>query len=279
MKISAKEVNKLRQTTGAGMMDCKKALTEAEGDFEKAIEILRKKGQKVSAKRADRDAKEGAIFVWSSADLSKAALIELNCETDFVARNEDFQSLGEKIANLAGEKGPEDLEALKALSLDGKSVADSLVDAIGKIGEKIDLSKYEKVSADKVITYIHPGARIGVAVGFMDVSNGSVEEVGRNVAMQIAAMNPLAINEDAVPQSVIEKEREIGMEQARAEGKPEKILDKIATGKVKKFLKDNTLVNQEFVKDTSKTVGKYIQEELGKDVSVNQFIRLQLGAK
>ncbi len=279
MKISAKEVNKLRQTTGAGMMDCKKALTEAEGDFEKAIEILRKKGQKVSAKRADRDAKEGAIFVWSSADLSKAALIELNCETDFVARNEDFQSLGEKIANLAGEKGPEDLEALKALSLDGKSVADSLVDAIGKIGEKIDLSKYEKVSADKVITYIHPGARIGVAVGFMDVSHGSVEEVGRNVAMQIAAMNPLAINEDAVPQSVIEKEREIGMEQARAEGKPEKILDKIATGKVKKFLKDNTLVNQEFVKDTSKSVGKYIQEELGKDVSVNQFIRLQLGAK
>ena len=133
------------------------------------------------------------------------------------------------------KKGPEDLEALKALSLDGKSVADSLVDAIGKIGEKIDLSKYEKVSADKVITYIHPGARIGVAVGFMDVSHGSVEEVGRNVAMQIAAMNPLAINEDAVPQSVIEKEREIGMEQARAEGKPEKILDKIATGKVKKF--------------------------------------------
>ena len=279
MKISAKEVNRLRQTTGAGMMDCKKALTEAEGDFEKAIEILRKKGQKVSAKRADRDAKEGAIFVWSKSDHSEAALIELNCETDFVARNDDFQSLGEQIASIAGEKNPKDLAALKGLALGSKSIEEALVEAIGKIGEKIDLSKYERVTGDQVVTYIHPGARIGVAVGFQGISNGGAEEVGRNVAMQIAAMNPVAIDQDGVPQAIIDKEREIGMEQARAEGKPEKILDKIAAGKVKKFLKDNTLVNQEFVKDTSKTVGKYIQDELGKEVSIAQFKRLQLGVK
>ncbi|MEM6630112.1 MAG: translation elongation factor Ts [Bacteroidota bacterium] len=277
MKISAKDVNKLRQATGAGMMDCKKALTEAEGDFEKAIEILRKKGQKVSAKRADREAKEGAIFVWANPDQSEAALIELNCETDFVARNEDFQSLGEKIATLAGTENPGTLADLKGLPLDGKPVEEALVEAIGKIGEKIDLSKYERVSAEKVVTYIHPGSRIGVAVGFNRVAHEGVEEVGRNVAMQIAAMNPVAIDQEGVPQAVIDKEREIGMEQARAEGKPEKIIDKIAMGKVKKFLKDNTLVNQEFVKDTSKTVGKYVKEELGKEVSISDFKRLQLG--
>ncbi len=277
MKISAKDVNKLRQTTGAGMMDCKKALTEAEGDFDKAVEILRKKGQKVSAKRADREAKEGAIFVYANEDQTEATLIELNCETDFVARNEDFQALGNEIVALAGKEKPADLDALKKLPLGSKPVNEALTDAIGKIGEKIDLTKFEVVTGDQVVTYIHPGARIGVAVGFKNVNGEGVEEIGRNVAMQIAAMNPVAIDKDGVPQELIEKEMEIGREQARNEGKPEKILDKIAMGKVNKYFKENTLLNQEFVKDTSKTVKKYIQEQLGKDVTVADFKRMQLG--
>ncbi len=277
MKISAKDVNKLRQATGAGMMDCKKALTEAEGDFDKAVEILRKKGQKVSAKRADREAKEGAIFVHANESGTEATLIELNCETDFVARNEDFQELGNQIVALAGKEQPGDLESLKSLKLSGKPIDEALTEAIGKIGEKIDLTKYEVVKGDRVVTYIHPGARIGVAVAFKSVNGEGVEEVGRNVAMQIAAMNPVAIDKDGVPQELVDKELEIGREQAKNEGKPEKILDKIAMGKVNKFYKENTLLNQEFVKDTSKTVQKYIQDALGKDVTVADFKRMQLG--
>jgi len=277
MKISAKDVNRLRQTTGAGMMDCKKALTEAEGDFDKAIEILRKKGQKLSAKRADREAKEGAIFVKANDSHTEAVMIELNCETDFVARNEDFQEMGEQIVALAEAQKPKDLDALKKIPLEGKPIDEVLIEAIGKIGEKIDLTKYETVKGDRVVTYLHPGARIGVAVAFENTNGEEVEEVGRNVAMQIAAMNPVAVDKDGVPEDIIEKEMEIGREQARNEGKPDKILDKIAMGKVNKYFKENTLLNQEFVKDTSKTVGKYIQDSLGKDVVVLEFKRLQLG--
>jgi elongation factor Ts len=278
MAISAKQVNELRKATGAGMMDCKKALVEAEGDFDKAIEILRKKGQKVSAKRADREASEGAVFIEANEDGSRAALIELNCETDFVARNEDFQALGQAIAAKALAESPADLAALKALALDGKSIADSLTDAMGKIGEKLDVSKYEPISGDKVVTYIHPGARIGVAVAFQNASEGDSEQVGKDVAMQIAAMSPLAIDKDGIPKDVVEKELEIGKELARKEGKPEKILDKIATGRLNKFFKENTLLHQDFVKDSSLSVAKYITQNLGKEATVSDFKRVQLGS-
>lgn len=276
--ISAKEVNRLRKATGAGMMDCKKALVEAEGDFDKAIEILRIKGQKVSAKRADRDASEGAVFIATNDAGTEASLIQLNCETDFVARNEDFQNLGTTIVTLAQAEKPASIEALLALPLNGLTVGETLTEAIGRIGEKLEISSFEAIAGDAVVTYIHPGARIGVAVSF-GKPEGDVEATGKDVAMQIAAMNPVAVNEEGVDPAIIAKEREIGLELARNEGKPEKILDRIADGKVKKFLKDNTLVNQEFVKDTSKTVAQYITDSLGKEATVVDFKRIQLGVK
>lgn len=279
MQISAKDVKKLRDITGAGMMDCKKALVEAEGDFDKAIEILRKKGQKVSAKRADREASEGAVFIQATNDGSRAALIELNCETDFVARNEDFQALGQAIAAKALAETPADLATLKALSLEGKSIAESLTDAMGKIGEKIDVSKYQPISGDKVVTYIHPGARIGVAVAFQNATEGDSAQVGKDVAMQIAAMNPIAIDKSGIPEDTVSKELEIGKELARKEGKPEHILDKIAQGRLNKFFKENTLLQQDFVKDSSVSVAKYITQNLGKEATVSDFKRVQLGSK
>jgi elongation factor Ts len=278
MAISAKDVAKLRKMTNAGMMDCKKALTEAEGDFDKAVEILRKRGVAKAAKRADREAKEGSIFVKTNGANDKAFLIQLNCETDFVARNDDFQSLGENIVTLASEKQPADLEALKALDMNGQTVEAALTAATGTIGEKIDLSSYESVSGERVVTYIHPGARIGVAVAFNGANGADVEQVGKDVAMQITAMNPVAINEDGVPKDVKDNELKIGREKALEEGKPEHIVDRIAQGMLKKFFKDNTLLNQEFVKDTSKTVGQYVKESLGKDAVVADFKRVQLGA-
>lgn len=279
MAISAKDVARLRAMTSAGMMDCKKALTEAEGDFDKAVELLRKRGQAKASKRADREAKEGAIFVNLNADGSEAVLIELNCETDFVARNESFQEMGTKFVDFAAAKKPADLDALKALEMDGKSVADQLINATGTIGEKIDISKYEVVSGEKVVTYIHPGARIGVAVAFQGANGGDVATIGKDVAMQITAMNPAALDKDGVDQEIIDRELRIGREQALAAGKPEHIVDKIAQGKLNKFFKENTLLNQEFVKDTSKTVGKYIKESLGNDAQVVTYKRLQLGVK
>ncbi len=277
MAISAKEVNRLRQATGAGMMDCKKALTEADGDFDKAVELLRKKGQKVSAKRADRDAKEGAVFIQSSEDGKSATLIELNCETDFVARNEDFQNMGQELVKLIQSSGVTELEAVAALELDGKTVEVLLTEAMGRIGEKIAISKVETLSGDQVVTYLHPGSRIGVAVAFANASGDNVSSVGKDVAMQIAAMNPAGVDKDAVPQEVVDREFRIGKEQAIAEGKPEKIIEKIAMGKLNKFFKENTLLNQDFVKDTSKSVSQYIKGELGKEVTVADFKRVQLG--
>lgn len=276
--ISAKDVNRLRQATGAGMMDCKKALVESEGDFDKAIEILRIKGQKVSAKRADRDASEGAVFVATNEAGTEASLIQLNCETDFVARNEDFQNLGTSIVTLAQAEKPADIAALLALPLNGSTVGETLTEAVGRIGEKLEIGSCEMISGDSVVTYIHPGARIGVAVAF-GKPEGDVEATGKDIAMQIAAMNPVAVDEAGVDPAIVAKEREIGLEVARSEGKPEKILDKIADGKVKKFLKENTLVNQDFVKDTSKSVAQYITDSLGKEASVVDFKRIQLGIK
>ncbi len=278
MNITAKDVNHLRQLTGAGMMDCKKALTEAEGDIEKAIDFLRKKGQKVSANRSDREATEGAVFIGSANGGAEAVLIQLNCETDFVARNQDFMDLGQAILSLAIDHNPADLAALNALPLNGNTVAAELETAMGKIGEKIDVGTYERIVGEQVITYLHPGARIGVAVAFVGTNGKDAAEVGRDVAMQIAAMNPVAVDKDGVSQENIQREIEIGMEQARQEGKPEAMLEKIAMGKLNKFYKDNTLVNQDFVKDPSVTVGQYIKNALGADAKVPAFKRVQLGA-
>lgn len=277
MEITAKAVNELRQQTGAGMMDCKKALVEAEGDFEKAIEILRKKGQKIAANREDRDAKEGSVFIKTNADNTSAAVIELNCETDFVARNADFQALGEEIVTLAETHRPASVDALKALAMaDGRPVSDHLTDAMGKIGEKIDVRKCELISGDAVVTYIHPGARVGVVVAFANVS-GDVE-AGRDVAMQIAAMKPIAVDKDDVPTDIINKEIEIGIEIARNEGKPEAMLEKIAQGKLQKFFKESTLLSQDFVKDNSITVSQFIKQSLGAEAKVLGFRRVVLGA-
>ena len=258
MSITAQDVNKLRKMTGAGMMDCKKALTEANGDFEAAIDLLRKKGQKVSASRADRQTSEGTVYVTTDASGQEGVLIALNCETDFVAKNEEFQALGSAILEVAADKNPNSIEELLSLSVGELTVEEKIVELIGKIGEKIEISAYERLQADKVITYIHAGSKLGVLVG-LDGSNGTdVESAGKDVAMQIAAMNPVAVDKDQVDTSVVEREMAIGREQAIAEGKPENIVDKIATGKLNKFFKENTLLNQSFVKDNSLTVSKYL---------------------
>jgi len=278
MAISAQDVNRLRKATGAGMMDCKKALVEAEGDFDAAVDILRKKGQKVSAKRADREAKEGSIFVNANGDGTEAVLIELNCETDFVALNDDFQALGTQIAAVAAKEKPASLEELKKLSVNGTVISEALTDAMGKIGEKIDVSKYAYLNGDQVVSYIHPGSRVGVVVAFDGSTSGDVAVVGKDVAMQIAAMKPVAVDKDGVDQTLIDREMEIGKEQARQSGKPENIIEKIAMGKLNKFFKEQTLLNQDFVKDTSKSVAQYIKDELGADITVKDFKLLVLGA-
>jgi elongation factor Ts len=273
--ITAKDVNELRQITGAGMMDCKKALEQAEGDREKAIDYLRKKGQKIADNRQDRDANEGAVFV-AGTDTA-AVLIELNCETDFVARNEYFQGLGQGIADEAFAKNPADLEGVMALDLDGRAVSVHMLEAMTKIGEKIQVRTYQRVEADRVITYIHPGARVGVAVAFNGVGSEDIEAIGKDIAMQIAAMKPVAVNQDEVPAEIVAKELEFGRERAIAEGKPEAIVDKIAQGVLQKYFKENTLLAQEFVKDTSKTVQQYLKEA-NPNLTVKAFKRVQLGA-
>lgn len=275
MAITAAQVNELRKTTGAGMMDCKKALTETEGDMQKAIELLRKKGQKVSEKRQDRVASEGAVIAYSNDAKKEAVLIELNCETDFVARNEDFQALGQSIASIAFNAKPGDLDGLRGADMEGRPVSDHLTDAMGRIGEKLDVSKYVLLSGDQVISYIHPGARVGVLVAFEGVDSG-LEQIGKDIAMQIAAMSPIGIDKDDVAPEVIERELSIGRDQARMEKKPEHIIEKIAQGKLNKYFKENTLLNQDFVKDTSMTVGKYVKSH-DPNLKVKAFKRFQLG--
>lgn len=276
MAISAQDVNKLRQMTGAGMMDCKKALTEADGDFEKAIEILRKKGQKVSASRSDRETKEGAVFVRSSSDNTKAMLIAFTCETDFVAKNEEFQALGNKIADLAFQHEPASIEELKALK-DGELTLDErIVELIGKIGEKLEISAYESMKGEAVVSYIHAGSKLGVLVALKGVNGSDVSEAGRDVAMQIAAMNPIAVDQNSVSKEVIEKEIEIGKELARQEGKPEEMVEKIALGKLNKFFKESTLLSQAFVKDNSKTIAQYL-DGVQKGLTVATFKRVAIG--
>jgi len=274
--ISAQDVKRLRDSTGVGMMDCKKALAEANGDFDAAIEILRKKGQKVADKRADREASEGVITAATTDDQTLGVIVEVNSETDFVARNEDFTAFADKVTNLILRERPADLDALNALAFEGgRTLGEAITDMTGKIGEKIDVRRFEVLEAapgNRVVTYIHPGARLGVLVEMS--GDGDVETPGRDVAMQVAAMNPLATTRDDVPEEVKQKELEIGREAARNEGKPENILDRIATGKLERFYKDNVLVEQPFVKDSSMTV-KDMLAKAGTDVV--RYVRFGLG--
>ena len=271
--ISAADVAKLRRVTLAGMMDCKKALEEAEGNFDKAIEIIRKKGQAVANKRADRDATEGVVLAKVSADGKKGSIIVLNSESDFVAKNAEFVGFANKILDLALSSDPANLEALKALPMDGVSVGEKVIEYIGIIGEKLDLSYFAKIEAPHVQAYIHPGNKLATLVGFTKA--GADQQVYKDIAMQVAAMNPVAVDKTDVPQSVIDQELEIGREQARREGKPEAMLGKIAEGKLAKFYKDSTLVNQDFIKDNKQTIGQYLKS-VDSELKVTGFIRFTL---
>ncbi len=276
MSITASEVNKLRQQTGAGLMDCKNALQETGGDFEAAIDFLRKKGAKIAAKRADREATEGAVIAITNDDKTTGVIIVLSAETDFVAKNEGFVSFAREIATLALTNKPGDINALKALDMNGVSLESKLLEEVAKIGEKIDVVKYELVEGANVVAYIHGANRMGVLVELSNSPSDSNVEAGKDVAMQIAAMNPVAVDKDQVNTSIVEREMQIGREQAIAEGKPEAIIDKIAEGKLQKFYKENTLLNQDFVKDSSKSVAKMLAD-VESGLTVKQFKRVQLG--
>jgi len=266
----------LRDQTGAGMMDCKKALVESNGNIEAAIEYLRKKGQKMTEKRADRDAKEGVVIAATSSDNTKGIIIRIGCETDFVAKNEEFIAFVQSIATIAMNKFAATKEELLAADLNGATIADRLVEKTAVIGEKIEMSSYERLEASQVVPYIHMGYKAGVIVAF-NKSNAKLAEVGKNVAMQVAAMHPIAVDKDGVDATVVQKEIEIGMEQARGEGKPEAMLEKIAQGKLGKFYQDKTLLNQEYVKAEGKeTVRQYLQS-VDKELTVTGFKHVTLG--
>jgi len=271
--INAADVAKLRRVTLAGMMDCKKALEESEGNFDKAIEIIRKKGQAVANKRADRDATEGVVFSKVTPDGKHGAIIVLSSETDFVAKNADFIAFATKILDLALANKPADLEALKALPLDGGKVGEKIIEYVGIIGEKVELSYYEKIEAAHVQAYIHPGSKLATLVGF--TKSGIDTQVYKDIAMHIAAMNPVAVDKDFVKPETIAQEIEIGKEQARRDGKPEDMLEKIAQGKLAKFFKESTLLNQDFVKDNKMTIKQYLQSA-NKDLTVTEFKRFSL---
>ena len=272
VKITAAEVNKLRKTTGAGMMDCKNALVEAEGNFDLAIEILRKKGQKVAAKRADRESTEGAAIAKVNDAKTTGVSIVLGCETDFVGKNDSFVSLAHELAELALDYASKD--EFLAADFQGMSVADKLIEQTGVIGEKLEIKTFEKIKAPFVGSYIHAGNKIATIVGLSANVEGA-DVVAKDVAMQVAAMNPIALDENGVDQAVIEKEIEIAKDQLRQEGKPEAMLDNIAKGKLKRFFKDNTLVNQDFIKDNKQSVAQYVKS-IG-DVTVSDFKRVALG--
>lgn len=271
--INAADVAKLRRVTLAGMMDCKKALEESEGNFEKAIEIIRKKGQAVASKRADKEASEGVVLSGVSSDGKLGAIIVLNSETDFVAKNADFIAIANKVLDIALNNNPSNLDELRLLPMDGSNVGDKIVEYVGIIGEKLDLSYFEKIEASHVQSYIHPGNRLATLVGFTKA--GADIQVYKDVAMQVAAMNPVAVDKDSVPEAVITQEIEIGKEQAKRDGKPEEMIDKIAQGKLGKFLKENTLLNQDFVKDSKITIKQYMQS-VNKDLTVTGFKRFTL---
>ncbi len=276
MAITAADVNKLRQMTGAGMMDCKKALEEANGDFEAAIDILRKKGQKVSASRAGRDAAEGAVAIAITADNKTGVMVALNCETDFVGKNEEFIATANKFAAVALDKQPNSLEELLALELEGRPIQDHITDMVGKIGEKIEISSYEKLTGESIASYIHLNNKLGVLVALNKPAEGNVAEAAKDVTMQIAAMHPVALDKEDISTDLINREMEIAREQARAEGKPDNMLDRIAEGKLNKFYKESTLLNQEFVKDNSKSIRQML-DSVEKGLTVTAFKRVEIG--
>jgi len=276
MAITAQEVNKLRQMTGAGMMDCKKALTEAEGDFEKAVDLLRKKGQKVSASRADRETKEGVVVTHVNEGSTEGIILSLTCETDFVAKNEEFGAFANEILNLAVKNNSQSVEEILAIPYGNITVGDKIVEMTGKIGEKIEISHFARVNGESVVNYIHSNGKLGVLVALKNGQGTQVEDAGKDVAMQIAAMNPVAVDKDGVDSTTVEREIEVGKEQARAEGKPEEMLEKIALGKLNKFYKENTLLSQTFVKDNAQTVAQYL-DSVSKGLTVVDFKRISIG--
>lgn len=270
--ISAADVNKLRQMTGAGMMDCKKALEESGGDFEKAIDHLRKKGQKIAAKRADRDANEGIVLAKTNADKTYAGMIMVNCETDFVGKTDQFKQFAKELLDLGIHQKAKNADELKGMKLNNTLVSDLLSEMLGKTGEKIQIAHYEFLEAPMVAAYNHHGNRLSTLLGL----SKKADEIAHELAMQVAAMNPIAVDKDFVPQEVLDREMEIGKEQARQEGKPEEMLEKIAAGKLNKFFKERTLLNQDFVRDTKKTVRQFLAEH-DKELNVTGFKRLMLG--
>ena len=274
--ISAKEVNELRQKTGSGMMDCKKALVESGGDFDKAIDILRKKGQKVSEARSGRETSEGIVLYKLSSLEDKASMLSFTCETDFVAKNEEFVDLGNQILDHSFSNNLSNIEDVLNADIDGLSVAQHITNLVGKIGEKIEISDYKSISGEKIVPYIHAGSKLGVLVSLSGTDSVDYVSAGKDIGMQIAAMNPISLNSDGVDQSVIDKEIEIGKEQAIKEGKPENIVEKIAQGKLQKFFKENTLLSQSFVKDSSLSVEKYISS-YSSDLKVESFLRISIG--
>ena len=275
IKITASDVNKLRQQTGAGMMDCKKALVEAEGNFENAIDLLRKKGQKVAAKRGENAAKEGLIISEVSADGSYGVILALNCETDFVSKNDGYRKLVQSFVDLAMTKQPENLEELISLQYDDKlSVSEKIIEQVGVIGEKLELSKYAILRADKVVPYNHPGNQLATLVG-LNSNTSEAEEAGKQVAMQVAAMNPVAVDKSGIDQATIDKELEVGKDLAIQEGKPAELADKIAFGRLNKFFKENTLLSQQFVRDDKQTVEKFLNST-EKGLTVTSFKRFSL---
>lgn len=273
--ITAADVNKLRQMTGAGMMDCKKALTENDGDFEKAIDYLRKQGQKLAAKRADRSANEGMVLAQSTADGQYASIVLISSETDFVAKNADFQAFVKLVSDLATAHKPKSLDEAKAMKMqDGRAVEDHVTDLVGKIGEKIEFAQFEHLTDAKVVSYNHHGNRLATIVSF----NGEIsQEAANDVAMQAAAMAPIALDQRAVAQADIDRELDVAREQARQEGKAEDKIEMIAQGRLNKFFKESTLVNQEFIKDNKQTVAQYVKAKAG-NTAITNFRRVMLGA-
>jgi len=275
MSISAKQVKELRDATGVGMMDCKEALKEADGDFDEAVSILRKKGQEVASDRAAKEADEGLVVTALSDDESTGAIVEVNCETDFVARNDDFQNFADRVAERVLAERPDDLDALKDLTYeDDATIEDELVALTGKIGEKLAVRRFGLLDSDdgRVLSYIHPGSKLGVLVEV--TGDGNVEEAGRDVAMQIAALDPIAVSRDEVPEEVQEEEREVAREAALNEGKPEHVIDQIVEGKLERFFEDHVLLEQAFVKDSSVSVQEMLDDA---DLAVRRFIRYALG--
>lgn len=271
-QITAAEVNKLRKMTGAGMMDCKKALVEAEGDFDKATQIIREKGMALANKRSDREASEGVVLAKTNADNTKGAIIALNCETDFVAKNESFVQFANSILDKALNNTPTNLDELKNEDFDGVTIANKIIEQTGITGEKLELAFFDKIEAEQVAAYIHSDKKLATLVG---LTKSVDEQIGKDVAMQIAAMDPVAVDESQVAQDVIEKELEIGRNQALAEGKPENLVDKIAQGKLNKFYKESTLLNQAFIKENKMSVKQYLQNA-DKDLTVTEFKRFSI---